>query len=196
MTIIELSKRIVADSNSKDIWLEARMNGVTASDVANFEMDASEKHLRSLVYKKLNNTFKGNAWTDWGLEREPIILNQLGLEQNTNLYRSAEEQRFMATPDSIQVDDEGIVKLVQIKTTSKGWDKVPPNYLRQCQWEMYVMGAISNALVWEQHENFIPVDLEPKQLVLLRDDEEINRLIEIAKQFLQYLDEYKEGIIK
>jgi len=191
----ELNKRVVADSNSKDIWLEARMNGVTASDVAGFEKDITEQGLRSLVYKKLNNTFKGNKWTDWGIEREPIILDILGLDQNTNLFRSEEEIRFMATPDSVQIEDDGTVNLIQVKTTSKGWSKIPENYVRQCQWEMYVMGAVSNTLVWEQHDNFIPTDLEPKQEVLLRDDEEISRLVETAKQFLQYLDEYKEGII-
>lgn len=190
----EIQKRIVADSNQKEIWLEARMSGVTASDVANFEIDISEKKLRSLVYKKLNNTFKGNKWTDWGIEREPIILDFFGIEQNTNLYRSASNPRFMATPDAIVDESSGKIKLVQVKTTSKQWDAIPANYIRQCQWEMFVMGAYKNVLVWEHHENFIPTELEPKTFTIGRDDEEISRLNEIAKLFLQYLDEYKEGI--
>ena len=193
MDTTELNKRRVADSSQKDIWLEARMNGVTASDVANFENDISEKSLRSLVYKKLNNTFKGNKWTDWGLEREPIILDFLGIQQNTHLYKSEISPRFMATPDAIIDEESGKVKLVQVKTTSKQWSDIPANYIRQCQWEMFVMGAYQNVLVWEHHEDFVPTELEPKMFVIERNEEEIERLVTIAKLFLQYLDEYKEG---
>jgi hypothetical protein len=190
MDISQISKQIVADSSNKDIWLTARMNGVTASDVANFEEGAK---LHSLVYKKLNNTFKGNKWTDWGLDREPIILNQVGFPQNTNLFKSADNERFMATPDGFRVID-GEFWLCQVKTTSKGWEEPPANYVRQCQWEMFVMGADKNLLAWEQHADFVPVELEPKSLVIDRDDAEIERLKEMAYEFLTELEKQKEGI--
>jgi hypothetical protein len=186
----ELQKRFVADSTNKDVWLDARMSGVTASDVANFVEDAN---VSALVYKKLNNTFKGNKWTDWGLEREEPILEQVGFPPNKGLFKSLDEPRFMATPDGFKYID-GELWLCQVKTTSKPWDVIPENYIRQCQWEMYIMGAAYNLLVWEQHQDFIPVNLEPMQKVLKRDNEEIERLIKIGYEFLNELDKQKEGI--
>lgn len=185
-----LQKRFVADSTNKDVWLDARMSGVTASDVANFVKDAN---VSSLVYKKLNNTFKGNKWTDWGLEREEPILEMLAYAPNKSLFRSIEESRFMATPDGWKYID-GKLRLCQVKTTSKPWSAIPENYIRQCQWEMFIMGADENLLAWEEHKDFIPVNLEPMQKVIYRDDKEIERLISIGYEFLEELDKQKEGI--
>ena len=187
LEIIELRK--VADSSDNDVWLEARMNGVTASDVANFEEGAD---IAKLVYKKLNNTFKGNVWTEWGLEREPFILDWAGFPHNKSLFRAIENPRFMATPDGYKMS-EGELILCQAKTTSKGWDETPLNYVRQVQWEMYVMDAIANQLVWEQHKQFVPVDLEPKSEIIYRDNVEIARLVGMAYEFLIELDKQKEG---
>jgi len=190
MTTLEaIELRKVADSDQHDVWLEARMSGVTASDVANFEEGAD---LSKLVYKKLHNTFKGNVWTDWGLEREPHILKWAGFKQNTTLFRSADTPRFMATPDGYRMTESGL-ELCQVKTTSKGWAGIPANYLRQVQWEMYVMDARKNFLVWEQHSQFIPISLEPESRWIDRDDDEINRLVGMAKEFIIELDKQKEG---
>lgn len=186
----QIALRKVADSTDKDKWLEARLSGVTASDAANL-VDGVAIH--SLVYKKLNNTFKGNKWTDWGLEREPFLMEWAGFEGNSTLFRSLEEPRFMATPDGIKIAN-GEVHLCQAKTTSKYWDAIPDNYIRQCQWEMFVMGAQTNLLVWEQHQDFIPVDLEPKKFLIERDDNQIAKMLELAQEFLVELDKQKEGI--
>lgn len=181
--------RKVADSSQHDVWMEARMSGVTASDVANFEEGID---LAKLVYKKLNNTFKGNQWTDWGLEREPHILEWAGYPQNTILFKSLENPRFMATPDGYKMKD-GKLSLCQVKTTSKGWNEIPANYTRQIQWEMFVMGASENFLVWEQHLGFVPISLEPESRLVERDDKEIERLATLAGEFLIELDKQKEG---
>jgi hypothetical protein len=191
MTSIEqVNLRKVANSDESELWLQARMTGVTASDVASFEDGAK---LDKLVYKKLNNTFKGNVWTEWGLQREPHLLEWAGFEQNKTLFRSVENPRFMATPDGYKISSDDEFVLCQVKTTSKKWDEIPENYLRQCQWEMYVMGASRNLLVWELHQQFIPTDLEPKARVLKRDDKEISRLVSMANDFLVELDKQKEG---
>ena len=188
-TLEKIQLRKVADSSNHDIWLGARMSGVTASDVANFEEGAD---IKKLVYKKLNNTFKGNVWTEWGLDREPHILDWAGFPHNQTLFRAADNPRFMATPDGYKMSEENLI-LCQAKTTSKGWDTTPPNYMRQVQWEMFVMGATTNYLVWEQHRQFIPIDLEPKCEIIQRDNDEIARLVEMAKEFLIELDKQKEG---
>lgn len=183
-----MPERIVAESSDKEAWLTARMTGVTASDASKLMVGAN---LDGLVYKKLNNTFKGNKWTDWGLEREPIILEMVDFPQNTALYRSADNPHFMATPDGIKYID-GELWLCQVKTTSKGWVEMPEDYRRQCLWEQYVMGATKTLFVWEEHKDFIPTDLEPKTMVLERDEETIKELIGLAQDFLQILQTQTE----
>ena len=184
--INDLLSRAIADSSEDEkAWLEARKNGVTASDVAQFE-EGYDAH--RLVEKKLNNVFKGNKWTEWGLKREPYLVDWAGYEPNSKTFHSKNNSGFLATPDGYKVID-GELHLTQVKTTSKGWaeDQLPENYVRQCQWEMFVSGAKSNLLVWETHENFIPTDLEPNSVLIPRDDEMIQRLEFEAKIILQLI---------
>lgn len=179
-----LSDRLVADSTNRDEWLAARNTGITASNAGNL---VTEKSLDSIVKSKFFTDFVGNPATEWGLEREPILLNWAGFTQNTWLIRAEDNPRFLATPDGIRNNDS--VELCQVKTSSKPLGKIPANYYRQMQWEMYVVGADKNLLVWEQHENFIPVDSEPVSLWIERDEETINKLKKLAEVLLRRLDE-------
>lgn len=179
-----LSDRLVADSTNRDEWLAARNTGITASNAGNL---VTEKSLDSIVKSKFFTDFVGNPATEWGLEREPILLNWAGFTQNTWLIKAEDNPRFLATPDGIR--NNGSVELCQVKTSSKPLGKIPANYYRQMQWEMYVVGADKNLLVWEQHENFIPVDSEPVSLWIERDEETINKLKKLAEVLLRRLDE-------
>lgn len=185
-----LEARAIADSNADHkAWLEARLGGVTASDVAQFEEGYD---VDKLVHKKLHSTFKGNKWTDWGLEREPYLVGWTGYLPNSKTHHAEDNRYFLATPDGFKFDEGNILHLTQAKTTSKGWDTIPPNYIRQCQWEMYVMGAETNLLVWETHQNFIPTELEPQTLLLDRDDKMIDRLVFEAHIVLQRLNKMRK----
>jgi hypothetical protein len=96
----------------------------------------------------------------------------------------------MATPDGVRTEgDTTRIELCQVKTSSKPLNKIPANYLRQMQWEMFVMDASRNLLVWEQHENFVPVDLEPVAVWVYRNDETISTLKKLAEALLVRLDE-------
>ncbi|MEX0895651.1 MAG: YqaJ viral recombinase family protein [Patescibacteria group bacterium] len=185
MNLTQLQKRIVANSENRDEWLTARNRGVTASNAANL---VTEKSLSSVIKSKFYDGFMGNPATQHGLDREPILLQQVGFPQNTDLYRSEQNERFMATPDGIKFNSDGDLELCQVKTTSKHYTKMPTTHYRQVQWEMFVMGATRCLYVWEEHENFIPVDLEPASVWVDRDDEQINKLINLAEALLIRLD--------
>ena len=182
---LDYLQRIVANSDDRDAWLEARNTGITASNAGAL---ATENSIDSILKSKFFTDFIGNPATDWGIEREPFLLEWARFDQNTFLFHSPENLRFMATPDGIRENETGI-ELCQVKTSSKPLTKIPANYFRQMQWEMYVMDAGRNLLVWEQHKDFIPVDLEPVSLWIDRDEDTITQLKKLADALLVRLDE-------
>jgi hypothetical protein len=182
-----LQHKVVAHSDDRNAWLEARNTGITASNAGQL---ATENSIDSILKSKFYTDFVGNPATDWGIEREPILLEWAEFNQNKYLFKADENPRFMATPDGIKMSEgNDSIVLCQVKTSSKPLTKIPPNYYRQMQWEMLVMGATRNLLVWEQHENFVPVGLEPVTLWIERDEETINKLKKLADALLVRLDE-------
>jgi hypothetical protein len=188
---INYKERAVASSEDRNAWLEARNNGVTATNASKL---VSIDSIESILKSKFFDGFTGNAATEWGLEREPFLVAWSGFENNKHLYSSAEEPRFMATPDGIRFgsgDCEGVLELCQVKTTGKPMKKIPAHYIRQVQWEMFVMGAARCYFVVEEHENFVPVNLEPTLTIIERDDEVIASLKPLAHALLRRLDDAK-----
>jgi hypothetical protein len=165
--------RIVARSEDRVAWL----SGVRA--------------IQSVVFEKLlGGGFGGNAYTDYGREREPHIARwvqqQHGIAGNTALFRSRQEPRHMATPDGVALVN-GEVVLAEIKTTNKPWRSIPRSYLRQVWWQQYVVGAERTLLVWEQHADFVPVGVEPECRWIERDDNQIHVLVGLANRVLELL---------
>jgi len=185
MTLELIMKRIVAHSDDRDAWLEARNKGVTASNAASL---ATPNSIESILKSKFYTDFVGNAATEWGIEREPLLLEWAGFSQNKYLLHAEDNKRFMATPDGIKETKTG-VELCQVKTSSKPLGKIPATYWRQMQWEMYVADANRNLLVWEHHENFVPVDLQPVSVWVDRDEDAINQIKQLATALLGQLDE-------
>lgn len=178
--------RIIASSEDRDAWLAARNVGVTASNAAKL---VTLNSIDSILKSKFYDGFTGNAATDWGLEREPYLLEWANFPQNKYLFHSVENQRFMATPDGIRYDAEGNVELCQVKTTGKPMPKIPAHYYRQIQWEMFVMDAVRCYFVVEVHEDFVPVSLEPQLEIFERNEEAIASLKTLATALLSRLDE-------
>jgi hypothetical protein len=181
-----LQHKVVAHSDDRDAWLAARNTGITASNAGSL---ATENSIDAILKSKFYSDFVGNPATEWGIEREPILLSWANFEQNKHLFSSDDNPRFMATPDGVRLDAENKIELCQVKTSTKPLTKIPPNYFRQMQWEMYVMGATRNLLVWEAHENFVPIDTEPVALWIDRDEDAINKLKQLADVLLRRLDE-------
>ncbi|MEO7349241.1 MAG: recombinase [Terrimesophilobacter sp.] len=180
--------RVVATSSDRVAWLKARMRGVTATDVARL---SSERAVPTVAHEKIfGSSFTGNVYTDHGVAREPEIARWVrsvyGIIPSIDLFHAENNQRHLATPDGIRVIDNRI-ELAEIKTTSRAWRSIPRSYLRQVWWQQYVLGAERTLVVWEQHDDFVPIESEPRVKWVDRDDNEIHRLVGLADALLEMM---------
>lgn len=182
-------RRVVADSSNRAAWLKARSRGITATDVAKL---ATARSIHSAAYEKLHGTsFGGNTYTDHGRAREPVIadwvLREHGIIASSTLFHAERERRHLATPDGLVVRASGNLELAEIKTTSKPWRSIPRTYLRQVWWQQYVLGAERTLVVWEQHDDFVPVGAEPQCRWVDRDEDQIEVLVRLADALIDEL---------
>lgn len=188
--MIDHRSRIVAYSDDRVSWIRARSRGITATDVAKL---TSESAVRSVLWEKLNGSgFGGNAYTEHGRRREPVIarwvFDEHGIAASNALFHAFEAPQHLATPDGVVARSGGTVELAEIKTTSKPWRSIPRGYLRQIWWQQYVLGAERTLLVWEQHKDFRIVDEVPQCRWIERDDAQISTLISYAEMVLDGLE--------
>jgi hypothetical protein len=179
------TSRVVAHSSDRVAWTRARSRGVTATDVAKL---SSESAIEKVATEKLiGKSFWGNAFIEHGRAREPEIarwvLGEHGIGPCGTLYHAAANRWHLATPDGLRAE-QGRVELVEIKTTVKPWRSIPRQYLRQVFWQQYVLGAERTLVVWEQHNEFVPVSAEPRTKWVDRDDNEIHILVGMADRLL------------
>ncbi|MGO1543864.1 MAG: YqaJ viral recombinase family protein [Gulosibacter sp.] len=180
-----VAQRIVCSSDDRDNWLAERRRGITATDAARL---ATPTSVRAVAADKVHgSSFGGNAFTDFGRSREPVIADWMrqehGIASCGLLFRAEENPRHLATPDGLAEWGDEVV-LAEIKTVNKPWKRIPRNYLRQVWWQQYVVGAERTLFVWERHENFVVQDAEPKSVWIDRDDEEIAKLVKLADEVL------------
>lgn len=181
-------QRVVARQEDRVAWIRARSRGVTATDAARL---SSEAALRSVLQDKmLGSGFGGNAFTDHGRAREPEIARWVRarhrIEPSSTLYHAHGEPLHLATPDGVAVLD-GSVVLAEIKTTGHAWRSIPRSYLRQVWWQQYVLGAERTLVVWEQHDDFVPIKGEPRAQWVERDDNQIHVLVGLADRLLRLM---------
>lgn len=184
-----IADRVLCSSGDVERWLAARRRGVTATDAARLATPAS---VRAVVHDKRDGGhFGGNAFTEYGRRREPVIAEWMRAEHGIGacglLFRSAEHERHLATPDGF-AERDGAIVLAEIKTTNKTWKSIPRNYLRQVWWQQYVCGAERTLFVWERHTNFVVTDPEPQAMWIDRDETEIAKLVVLADAVLERLD--------
>ncbi len=180
--------RLVARSSDRFTWLRHRAMGVTATDVARL---SSENAVLSVAHDKRHGSrFGGNAFTDHGRAREPEIARWVrtehGIVPSDGLYHAEGERSHLATPDGLAMQGDRLV-LSEIKTTTSEWRSIPRSYLRQVWWQQYVLGAERTLVVWERHEDFVPMYTEPKFRWVDRDDNEIHRLVALADRLLEMM---------
>jgi hypothetical protein len=182
--------RIVARSADRVAWLRARSRGITATDVARLSGAAS---VRTVALEKIHGSgFGGNAYTDHGRAREPEIArwvrSRYGIEPSDALFHAAGRTEHLATPDGLAISASGDLELAEIKTTKSLWRSIPRSYLRQVWWQQYVLGAERTLLVWEQHDDFVPVNSEPECRWIDRDENEIYLLVQLANRVLDLVN--------
>lgn len=182
-------RRVVANAKDRVAWIRARSRGVTATDAAKL---TSEHAVRAAARDKMFGArFTGNAYTEHGKRREPAIAAWMatahGIEPSSTLFHARDRKLHLATPDGIAVRATGELVLAEIKTTKHLWKAIPRNYLRQVWWQQYVLGAERTLVVWERHDEFVPVGEEPECRWIDRDDNEIHRLVRLADLMLDEL---------
>ncbi len=182
--------RMVTDGTDRMAWMRARARGITATDVAKL---STPRSLEAAAHEKLHGSrFSGNAYTEHGKAREPEIATWVtrehGIRPSQALFHAEADLRHLATPDGLVEREGGALELAEIKTTNKEWRSIPRNYLRQVWWQQYVLGAERTLVVWERHENFLPVG-DPLCRWVDRDENEIERLVHLAGKLIDVLIE-------
>jgi hypothetical protein len=177
----DLKARFVLNADHYTKWKSLGRENVTAMDAAAL---ASENSIDTIMRRKYSDYVVENKAVDWGKEREPIILEQLGLTQNRDMFRARENESFLAMPDAIFEKDDQLA-ICQVKTTVKDFKKIPKAYLRQVQWETLVAGASGCLFVWEVHQNYKVIDL--KSVWIERNEEMVNHLLPLADDLLKVL---------
>lgn len=181
----DIMSRVLADSRDRPAWLGQRIGRVGASNAASF---SKEESVPLYVKALINNAFQGNAYTNHGNDRERAILRAYHLEQNTLMFAAAGNARHVATPDAFKRGGDGSLVLAQVKTSVKPLHKLPPTYQRQMWFEQYVMETDRTLFIWEQHEGFQPLAMEPESQWFYRDDAAIAKLVHIADLVLEAFD--------
>ena len=194
-------ERMVARSGT-DEWYKARQYGVSATTVAKAAsgpagFDAElQRALNPEDHVVEDNAYMkfGRDWENWIVEALPT---EYGIKANDWLICATGADRWhLATPDGLNSDWSVIA---EVKTTGKDWDgsTIPIQYRRQVQWQLHVTGATKCVFAWllraeADNGDFVPAWLEPKHVVMERDETMIAELKEVANRFITDYSNYRE----
>lgn len=198
--LLDYESRAGASDQDREVWLAERLEGPTATELAKIMIAGNrEQAIADLVKKKREgDPFTGNAYTEWGKQREPIIAAALagyGMASETRVIHGAMNSRYLASPDGVSVDFDDQLVLDEIKTWGapklKGSAALAASgYVWQMMWCIYVTGAIGCWLNGEVRHgepgNFWPG--ERTREYFPRDDAMIAQLIEVADMVLEAMD--------
>jgi putative phage-type endonuclease len=192
--VISSDRFVASKSLSKSDWLAARREGVTATQVAKAASGPGGFEQAVLDYRE-EFVEQDNPFMKFGRDWEYPIAKQLqkdfGIVPNEWLIASEDNPRFLATPDGLDIYHGTVA---EIKTTGKDWDekRIPVQYRRQVQWQMFVTGADMCVFAWMLREErggvFMPAWFDAKTVIVDRDEEMIGDLIRVADRLLGRLD--------
>lgn len=180
---------IVEADAPREEWLDARGQGVTASEVHAIASGGRAAWAKILDDKLNGRTFKGNAHTRRGHERESILIEfaatiDESIEPNSALWAHKVEPRFRGTPDGI---GDGVV--AEVKSHAYGYElgPIPPEHRSQMQWQMLITGAKRALYVREvMDEDGQGALSDPDWQWVDRDEEHIAWLVSRALEFLAW----------
>lgn len=183
-------ERFLARSGTPE-WFELRDSGISATAVAKASAGTGgyNEVIRSFVNPE---PIPDNAYMAFGREQEQPIIEALpatlNLTHNDWLICAdgPGNEWQLATPDGF---DDSFDTVVEVKTTGKDWEtlaKIPIQYRRQVQWQLHVTGAKRCIFAWmlrveSPSGDFVPGWIEPKWLIIERDEDEIAKLISVAQ---------------
>ncbi|MDR9396379.1 YqaJ viral recombinase family protein [Pontimonas sp.] len=181
-------ERFLVSSSEREKWLEVRQQGVTATAVS--KAVTPDGYREVLDQLRRPTDIPDNDYMRFGREQEGPIIEKLqslvDIQPNDWLISrdTAEKKWMMATPDGLSSNHEVIA---EVKTTGRDWErwaKVPGNYHRQVQWQLFVTGAEVCIFAWmlrvKKGSVMEPAWPGPKFLEVTRDEVLIERLQETA----------------
>lgn len=187
--------RIASQDNEVE-WLDARAEGVTASEAPKL----SPTTWSSTLSDKLNgSTFRGNAHTERGHDRESEILADLEwateskIYPNRHVWAAASNRRHLATPDGFQILADGSIRGAEVKSHKHGWKMpkrvVPADHYDQMQFGMHVLALDEWLYGWEVMgpDGSAPTE-DPQFRIVKRDQGRIDELVAAADAFLDWID--------
>jgi len=176
----------LASSTDRPAWLAARQGGITATDVARLARGGAGTWAAIRAEKAgLARDFQNDAMRH-GVEREPFILRYaeaaFGLAPCGLLLQADDRPEYLATPDALSDDEVG-----EAKTTVSDWptiEEVPGRYIDQTLWQMRVTGRRRGRLIFEPHEDGIPLYPFPRDFIVDWDAARVAELEAVADEFL------------
>jgi len=186
--MISPSRFIANKAISKERWLEARRDGVTATQVSRAAsgpggfQQAVEEYRED--FQETDNPYM-KFGRDWEGPISMFLKERFGVMPNEWLICAEDDPTHLATPDGLTL---GHQQISEIKTTGKDWnpEKIPVQYRRQVQWQLYVTGAESCVFAWmlreERNGVFVPAWFEPEVTVIERDEAMIKTLVSCAQE--------------
>lgn len=177
----------ILKSDSREEWLEQRTQFLTATDIATLYNGGPKAWENTAQSKQEIPDDFDNQYLRWGREREESIANYVrtfvdsSLEPNDQLFVSTKHPKIAATPDMVSRDAVGDVFSAEIKTTKTDLTKIPLKYLIQMEVQMLVLGTDRCVFVWEQHEDFTP--MQPKHQIYESDPVKREKILEIVDRF-------------
>lgn len=180
---------VIADKAADpQAWLAGHNEGVSATEVATLIRGGAGAWAGLRAQKSGVRPYLDNPAIRHGSAREPVIAEfaraSFGLIPCSLLVAHPDNHLYRASPDAISPDGS---EVGEFKTTKHDWDSlddVPPRYIDQMLWQMFVTGARHARLVFEPHEGFIPLYPFPKVLNLDYDEPRVEELRAVADEFM------------
>lgn len=184
--------RFLAQSGTQE-WHDIRASGVSATAVAKACTPSGFAEIVREIWQGVE-PIPDNEYMRFGREQEGNIVADLqamdyDIEPNDWLIAAEgyTNRWQFATPDGLSSDHRTIA---EVKTTGKDWgdwSKVPLHYKRQVQWQLYVTGAETCLFAWQLRTTtdngvFVPAWLEPKVVIVPRDEELIRELVTVSEK--------------
>lgn len=190
-------------------WLTARCGFVGASKINDVmakiktgEAEVRRKYRRQVVAERLtgipSESFS-NGYMQWGIDTEPfaraayemhsgLMVDQVGFIRHPDILFSG------ASPDGL-VESDGLVEIKCPKTETHldyvVQGKAPSEYQNQMLWQMECTGR-----QWCDFASFDPRLPSHMQLFVVRFYRDQERIDEIKKEVIRFLDEVEETIAK
>lgn len=189
-----MSDLLIIPRTSEAQWIAERQLRVTATDIGRLANGGPAAKAAIKTEKQGVTTFRGNRYTEWGHEREPILLDHLeflhDMTPNSALFVRGGRA---ATPDGVHYVGRDLMKLAEVKTTLVDWwrggdagtiealRKQKRQYLDQVYWAQLVCEVGETVFAWEPHHDFLPGEI--RTIVIPRDEERIEQLLEVEAEF-------------